>query len=1036
MKKTLKIVGYTLGVILLLVVAAAIALPFIVNPNDYKGEITKLVHDKTGRDLTIAGDIRLSVFPWLGVEVNGVTLSNAPGFGAQPFASIDEADVSVRLLPLIFRRQVRVGTVKLTGLKVHLARHSDGTTNWADLAQAGGGGQPANKGGGAGVLAALTVGGVEIDDAAFAWADGVSGHHYALKHLRLTAGAVAIGQAFPLKLAFDVESDSPPVSGHVDLDAEVTADPSADNYRIDELKSQFDITDRAPALQVKGHLVTAFVAHPAAGRYTVDTGELHFTPSGDILPLNTGELILAWHPIQADLKAQTADISSLQLSGLGLRAIVEAQAEQLFGTPRVSGRIDLPAASPDTLVKALRRGVPAGLYPAELGQVGAQARFDYDAGSGAADLKGLVIAALGAELHADAHLAKLGDSPTVEADLEVPEVAGKTVFSHLGTLVPANLRDRDIGNLAFSAHVSGDPGSKTFKVSDISAEGFGVGVHGAVTTTLAGVGPQVQGTLELPPFALARAAAFAGVQLPKGLDTAALGQASLKTRFSADLARHTLSVSGLQLEALGLSVSGEVKGQGVPRAPVLDVSLKVPAVASSAVLAHLKGLAPKRIDPKALGKIGLDTDFALDVNDQALQLRQLVVDAGGVQLRASGRGAHLFSTPTFNGNLQIPAFSPRKVLDALDISVPTADRKALSRLSLSTKVSAGTDSAALKDIDITLDDTRIRGGLSMDNPAKPAVRFQLSVDRLDADRYLPPAAQKKSQQQGGSIDAIKLPVALLAGLDVDGRVTVGQLRAFSIRSTDDVLVLHVADKRLRAHPLSAKLYGGTYSGDVQVDASGAAPVISMDETAAHIGVGKLVKDLSGIEHLSGTGDFHIKLSGRGETLGAIRKTLDGEVGFSLQDGAIEGVDLWGSIRTAYALLAGKPRPPSSGSKRTEFTELKGTGKVQDGVLDNRDLEVKLPFLRVTGAGKLNLVKQTIAYQAQAKVIGTPRFPDGENLSDLTGLTIPLDIGGTFTKPTVKPDLKSVIGDRLKKKVEEKAKDKLKNALKDIFGGGG
>lgn len=1036
MRKTLKVVAYTLGILVLLAVVAAIALPFIVNPNDYKSEITRLVHDKTGRNLAISGDIRLSVFPWLGVEVNGVSLSNAPGFGEQPFASLDQADVSVRLLPLIFRRQVRVGTVKLEGLQVHLARSAVGTTNWSDLVRAGEGGQSASKGGAGGALAALTVGGVEIDNAGFSWDDGVSGRRYALQHLQLTSGPVAIGQAFPLKLAFDVDAGGPPVSGHVDLDAKVTADPSADDYRVDELKVRFDLTDRAPALQVKGTLATTVVAHPAAGRYTVDTGELHFTPSGDVLPLNTGELILSWQPIQADLKAQTASVPSLQLSGLGMRVVMDAQGDASSGTPKISGRVDIPASSPDTLVKAFHRGVPAGMYPAELGQIGAQARFAYDAGSAQADLKGLVIAAFGAEFHADIHVAKLGGAPTLEADLSVPAVAGRTLLSHLGTLVPAKLRDRDVGVVALSAHVSGDLGSKTFEIRNLSATGLGIDVRGATVVTLAETGAQAQGNLELPPFELARAATLAGIQLPKALDRSALGQASVKMRYGVDLGRHTLSVSDLQLNALGMSLRGDVEGQGVPRAPVLQVSLQVPPVASGAVLAHLKGLAPKRIDSKALGQIGLDADFGLDVRDQALQLRKLALIGGGVKATASGRGAHVFSTPSFNGSLNVPVFSPRKVLDALDISVPTADPRALSQLALSARVNAGVGAVALKNLDLRLDDTRIRGGLSFENPTKPALRFQLSVDRLDADRYLPPAAQKQHKKQGSSLDDIKLPAALLAGLDVNGRLTIKQLHAFSIRSTDDALTLRVADRKLRAHPLSAKLYGGTYSGDVQVDASGKVPIVSMDETVAHVGVGKLVKDLSGIEHLSGTGDFHVKLSGRGETLGAMRKTLDGDVGFSLQDGAIEGVDLWGAIRTAYAVLAGKPRPPSTGPQRTEFTELSGTGKVNHGVLDNRDLEVKLPFLRVTGAGKLDMVKQTIGYKARAKVIGTPRFPDGESLSELSGLTIPLDIGGTFAKPTVKPDLKSVIGDRLKKTVEEKAKDKLKSALKDIFGGGG
>jgi len=61
--------------LLVLIVIAAIVLPKIFNPNDYREQITQLVKDKTGRDITIGGDLELSVFPWLGVSTGRLTVS-------------------------------------------------------------------------------------------------------------------------------------------------------------------------------------------------------------------------------------------------------------------------------------------------------------------------------------------------------------------------------------------------------------------------------------------------------------------------------------------------------------------------------------------------------------------------------------------------------------------------------------------------------------------------------------------------------------------------------------------------------------------------------------------------------------------------------------------------------------------------------------------------------------------------------------------------------------------------------------------------
>ena len=130
----LKILLGLFGALLLLIVSAAIALPLLFDPNDYRDEISQQVEDKTGREFTMAGDLKLSVFPWLGVETNQVSLANAKGFGPEPFAEIRQLAVRLRLLPLLQKR-VEIGTVVLDGLRLRLEQTASGN-NWSDLASA------------------------------------------------------------------------------------------------------------------------------------------------------------------------------------------------------------------------------------------------------------------------------------------------------------------------------------------------------------------------------------------------------------------------------------------------------------------------------------------------------------------------------------------------------------------------------------------------------------------------------------------------------------------------------------------------------------------------------------------------------------------------------------------------------------------------------------------------------------------------------------------------------------------------------------
>ena len=138
MAKTLKIIGMLLGAVVILIAAALIAVILFFDPNQYKPQISAVVEDATGRQLIIDGDIGLSIFPWLGMKLGEITLSNAAGFGEVPFAHLDSAEVKLKLLPLLLRHDVEMKAVTLRGLSLNLQIDQTGKTNWDDLSQPNG----------------------------------------------------------------------------------------------------------------------------------------------------------------------------------------------------------------------------------------------------------------------------------------------------------------------------------------------------------------------------------------------------------------------------------------------------------------------------------------------------------------------------------------------------------------------------------------------------------------------------------------------------------------------------------------------------------------------------------------------------------------------------------------------------------------------------------------------------------------------------------------------------------------------------------
>src|SRR5690606_20468171 len=118
-----------------------------------------------------------------------------------------------------------------------------------------------------------------------------------------------------------------------------------------------------------------------------------------------------------------------------------------------------------------------------------------------------------------------------------------------------------------------------------------------------------------------------------------------------------------------------------------------------------------------------------------------------------------------------------------------------------------------------------------------------------------------------------------------------------------------------------------------------------------------------------------KLAGSCRTRSEIRSDLDGDMAFELADGAWQGTDIRHQIRTARALFRNEPPPERRGPPRTEFTPVVGTGTVTDGLFKTGDLLAELPFLQLTGGGNVELVKGTIDYRREARVLEKPEFID-------------------------------------------------------------
>lgn len=472
---------------------------------------------------------------------------------------------------------------------------------------------------------------------------------------------------------------------------------------------------------------------------------------------------------------------------------------------------------------------------------------------------------------------------------------------------------------------------------------------------------------------------------------------------SADIGRKTHQLDGLALSTIW-------KGDGLPAAGV-PVSLTA-------------------------------KELVANLAEQTLELVELQADVAGAKLTGALKGQEILDAPRIGGPLRLETLSPREWLPKLGIALPeTRDANVFKKLNFASTVALTKTSADLQDVNLQLDDTTAKGSLGVADFTAKALRFDLNVDRINADRYLPPKAAEPAAKQLGKEPPTPIPVEALRNLNARGQLQVGEAVFSDIKFTKLRLGVNARDGKVRFNPSEASMYGGQYRGDIGIDATGDVARITLDEHVSGIDFAPLFSDLFKSKRVSGKGGANIKLHGAGRNTDDVVKTLSGNIDFAVADGAIEGADLWYEIRRARALLKQQAVPERTGPERTAFTSLKGTGTMSNGVLSNNDLDVALQYLKVTGQGKVDVPANSLDYKLVANVLKIPREgADTSQMQDMVDAAIPVKVTGSLSDPKVRPDIEGFVKGQAKEriekekdKLEQKVKDKLGDKLKDLLG---
>ncbi|MDH5613078.1 MAG: AsmA family protein [Gammaproteobacteria bacterium] len=331
MKKLFK---YTF-IFLLLILLAVTVFIYTFNANQYREELAGAVGAVLGRPVSISGDLDITLYPWIGVKLNDVTIENNSGFSKKNFATIGQFNISVKVLPL-FQKQLDIDKLVMHRLSVDFERNATGDNNWSDFAGAAGSNGIVSEYG----LVGLVIGGIELVDANVTWLDVSTDKRFKISGMALDTKAVINGQPLPVTLKAYLESNQPEWQASVSINADIGFNESSTTINANNIK-----------MSVKALM-------PGENMENVSFAMV-------------SDSVINW-------QENTAKLTKTRFSIFGLIMSGSFDVENIFSVPTIHGPLKINTFEAEKLAKNFNIDVPAMSNEQSLKKISMQAMFKTD----------------------------------------------------------------------------------------------------------------------------------------------------------------------------------------------------------------------------------------------------------------------------------------------------------------------------------------------------------------------------------------------------------------------------------------------------------------------------------------------------------------------------------------------------------------------------------------------------------------------------------------------------------------------------------
>jgi AsmA protein len=498
---------------------------------------------------------------------------------------------------------------------------------------------------------------------------------------------------------------------------------------------------------------------------------------------------------------------------------------------------------------------------------------------------------------------------------------------------------------------------------------------------------------------------------------------TLNTDAIFDVRKQEVLLSNTTASVANMNMTGKLQKLSLNKLKQINGTVQIPSFNVKQFLVAIGTMSPSNKFLSDNLTTSLNAAINYDGTKNRVSLSNMDATIANVHLRGDLQGQSLNKNMRLNGTLQIPSFNLKQFLNAVGKSSSSVPGK-VQNVGASFQLQASLSGMSLNKLQANLDNTHVDGNLTVTNYAHPAYQFKLNIDNVDLSQSSSTNTSTVNNTNNPNKPAVDqsglLPVAMLSTLNANGQLSVNKLSLSKVIITSFYTQINAKNGVMQLSPLNGGIFQGTMQNNVVINVRGSAPQFKIASNFSGIQIDPLLTSLADITRIkvSGTGNLSANVTATGNSSSDIKRTLSGSTKFSVNNGILYGIDIPYYSDIADSLF-NKQVPTGTNTHQTSFGNLTGTANVTNGLVSNNDLLVQAPDIKVTGKGTANLLSEQLNYtmKMQRMVSGTPKGP-----------AIPLIVKGTFSHPSIQPDVTEIIKDQAVRQLEQQVSKKLQKAI--------